>query len=119
MLKLMLCVAPKGSSCSRERTRMEAGVGGGRVEGREGGGREAYSLVACLSHLTIGYTSFSARSTVPTPSRDTSSIWALNSFVRISIHKSLILTSSPSFFAICGHHLPSPAFGRLIRFCAC
>ena len=31
-----------------------------------GGG---YSLVACLSHLTIGHASLSRRSTVPTPNR--------------------------------------------------
>ena len=37
----------------------------------------AYSLVACLSHLTIDHASLSRRSTVPTPNRSTSNIWAL------------------------------------------
>ena len=39
--------------------------------------RGAYSFVACLSHLTIDHASLSRRSTVPTPSRDTSNIWEL------------------------------------------
>ena len=41
-----------------------------------GGGR-AYLFVACLSRLTIDHASLSRRSTVPTPNRDTSNIWAL------------------------------------------
>ena len=43
---------------------------------REGGGEGAYSFVACLRHLTIDRASLSRRSTVPTPIRDTSNIWA-------------------------------------------
>ena len=51
---------------------------GGREGGREGGGGgRAYSFVACLNHLTIDHASLSRRSTVPTPDRDTSNIWAL------------------------------------------
>ena len=38
---------------------------------------EAYSLVACLSLLTIDHTSVSRPGTVPTPIGDTSNIWAL------------------------------------------
>ena len=41
---------------------------------KEGG---AYSFAACLSNLTIDHASLSSRSTVPTPNRDTSNIWAL------------------------------------------
>ena len=41
------------------------------------GGRGAYSSVACLSHLALDHASLSRRSTVPTPNRDTSNIWAL------------------------------------------
>ena len=41
----------------------------------EGGG--GYSFVACLSHSTIDHASLSRRSTVTTPNRDTSNIWAL------------------------------------------
>ena len=40
-------------------------------EGRVGGG---YSLVACLSNLTIDLSSFSRRRNVPTPNGDTSNI---------------------------------------------
>ena len=47
----------------------------GQTGGGEGGG--AYSFVACLGHLTIDHASLSRRSTVPTPNRDTSNIWAL------------------------------------------
>ena len=42
-----------------------------------GRGGEAYSFVACLSHLTIDHASLSRRSTVPTHNRDTSNFWAL------------------------------------------
>ena len=47
------------------------GTGGG------GGTGGAYSFVACLSRLTIDHASLSRRSTVPTPNRDTTSVWAL------------------------------------------
>ena len=40
----------------------------------EGG---AYSFAACLSHLTIDHASLLRRSTVATPKRDTSNVWAL------------------------------------------
>ena len=40
--------------------------------------REGGSFVACLGHLIIGHASLSRRSTVPTPIRDTSNTWALN-----------------------------------------
>ena len=49
------------------------GVGGGKgvsrllQRGRRGGGRGAYSFVACLSHLTVGHACLSRWSTVPTP----------------------------------------------------
>ena len=43
----------------------------------------AYSFAACLSHLTVDHASLSGRSTVPTPSGDISSIWALITFFRI------------------------------------
>ena len=36
--------------------------------------------VLALSHLTIDHASLSTRSTVPTPSRDTTNIWALITF---------------------------------------
>ena len=42
-----------------------------------GGGGMGYSFVACLSHLTVDHASLSRQSTVPTPNRDTSNIWAL------------------------------------------
>ena len=44
-------------------------------QGGRGGG--AYAFVAGLSHLAIDHVSFSRRSIVPTPNRDTSNIWAL------------------------------------------
>ena len=40
------------------------------------GGGGTY-FVGCLSHLTIDHASLSRHSTVPTPKRDTSNIWAL------------------------------------------
>ena len=39
------------------------------------------SFVARLSHLSIDHASLSRRSTVPTPNRDTSNIWALITIV--------------------------------------
>ena len=48
-----------------------------RDEVRTRGGGAGLSFVAFLSHLTIDHASFSRRSTVPTPSRDTSNVWAL------------------------------------------
>ena len=43
--------------------------------GGEGGGRT--HLLLASSYLTIDHASLSRRSTVPTPNRDTSNIWAL------------------------------------------
>ena len=45
------------------------------------GGGGAYSFVACLSSLTMDHAFLSARSTVHTPNRDTSNIWALSTFL--------------------------------------
>ena len=42
-----------------------------------GGGGGGVLVVACLSHLTIDHESLLRRSTVPTPNRDNSNIWAL------------------------------------------
>ena len=62
------------------------------------------SFVACLGHLIIGHASLSGRSIVPTPIKDTSTVWALNTFSpRNSFKKMFILSSS--CFAVCGHHL--------------
>ena len=44
--------------------------------GRSGGGWRTHLLV-CLCHLAIDHASLSRRSTVPTPNRDNSNIWAL------------------------------------------
>ena len=54
-------------------------VGAVGVEDGSGGtlGGGGYSFVACLDHLTFDHASLSRRSTVPTPNRDTSNIWAL------------------------------------------
>ena len=49
---------------------------------REAG--EAYSFVACLSHVTIDHASLSRQSTVPTPNRDTSRIRACITFFYIT-----------------------------------
>ena len=53
----------------------ELGMLGVRVRVMGAGG--GYSFVACLGHLTIDHASLSRGSTVPTPNRDTSNIWAL------------------------------------------
>ena len=45
------------------------------------GGVAGYSFVACLSYLTIHRASLSRRSTVPTPNRNISNIWALDTFL--------------------------------------
>ena len=52
-------------------------------------------MVACLSHSTNGHRSLSRQSTVPTPYRDNSNIWA---------H----VLQSPPCFAFYGHHLLFP-----------
>ena len=41
-----------------------------------------YLFVACLSYLNIDQASLSRWSTVPTPNRDTSNIWALSRFLQ-------------------------------------
>ena len=48
-----------------------------REAGEGGGGGGGYSFVACLNHLAIDHASLPRRSTVPTPNRYTSNIWAL------------------------------------------
>ena len=45
------------------------------------GGGGAYSFIACLSHSTIDHESLSRRSTVLTPTRDTSNIGALITYI--------------------------------------
>ena len=61
------------------------------------GGGGAYSFVACLSHLTIDDASLLRRSTVPTPNRDTSNIWALITLFPCIAHK-LFAYSIPVLF---------------------
>ena len=61
----------------------------------------AYSIVACISHLTIDQASLSRRGTVPTPNRDTSSISAGITFFPIFSTSKILLTLSPSCFAFC------------------
>ena len=36
-----------------------------------------YSFVACFSHFTIDHASLSIGTTVPTPNKETSNVWAL------------------------------------------
>ena len=80
-----------------------------RVErGGEGGGG-AYSFVACLSNLTIDHASLSRRSTVPTPNRDTSNIWALITRLPYTTSKNCLLILSPSCFTVCDHLSPGIA----------
>ena len=74
------------------------------VVGRRGGG-EAYSFVACLSHLTIDHASLPRRSTVPTPNRHLQQLGA--HYASSTYHiEMVLLILSPSCFAVCGHHLP-------------
>ena len=49
----------------------------GVVRFGQGPGRGGYLFYACLSHVTIDHASLSRLSTVPTPNRGTSNIWAL------------------------------------------
>ena len=58
-----------------------------------------------VSRLTIDHASLSRRSTVPTPNRDTSNIWALITLLPYTQHRNCLLILSPSCFAVCGHHL--------------
>ena len=58
-----------------EREGIKGWVGG---YGRGGGG---VLIIGWLSHLTIDYASLSRRSTVPTPNRDTSNNWVLNTLL--------------------------------------
>ena len=53
------------------------GRGRSRVFCWGGEGGRAYSFVACLSFLTVDHSSPSRRGTVPTPTKGTSSSWAL------------------------------------------
>ena len=48
---------------------------------REAQGGGGYSFVACLSYLTIYHAPLSKRSTVPTPKRHTSNVWAHITFL--------------------------------------
>ena len=52
-----------------------------------------YSLVTCFSHLTTDHASLSRRSTVPTPNRDTSNVWALVTFFSIYYTKTVCLSA--------------------------
>ena len=72
------------------------------MRGRGGAG---YSFVACPSHLTIDHASLSRRSTLPSPNRDTSNIWALITLIPHILHRNCVLILSPSRFAVCGHHI--------------
>ena len=63
-----------------------------------------YSLVACLSHLTIDHASLSIPSTVPTPNRHLQHLGA-HYFLIHMLHRNVLLILSPSCFAVCGHHL--------------
>ena len=67
-----------------------------------GGGR--YLFVACLRHLTNDHASFSRRSTIPTPTRDTSYIRRSLLFFHI-LHRKFLLILLYYCFAVCGHHL--------------
>ena len=86
-----------------------AGCGSARPHG--GGSR---CFVACLSHVTIAHASLRRRSTVPNPSKGTSNVWVLISFLQ-TLHTgyffSLSLTPSlfvSRFFAALSF---SPTFG--------
>ena len=71
---------------------------------RRGGG--AHSFVACLSHLAIDHASLSRRSTVPTPTpRETPPTFGRSLRFFHILHRNLLLTVSPSCFAVCSHHL--------------
>ena len=56
---------------------------------------EAYSLVAYLGHWAIDQAFLSGRSTVPTPNRDTSNIWALITFSAYVTCKRFACVSCP------------------------
>ena len=63
----------------------------GRAGGEERGG---VLVCCCLGHLTVDHASLSRWSTVPTPNRDTSNIWALLLFSIYSIKISCLSYSS-------------------------
>ena len=74
-----------------------------------------YHLLLALSRWTIDHASLSRRSTVPTPNRDLSNVWALSTFIPfIKFWFSLIL--SPSSWAVRGHHI-FPGIAVLSRLC--
>ena len=70
-------------------------------------GRGAYSVVACLSDLTIDHAYLSRRSTVPTPNSLIETPPTLGRSLRFChiFHWNCLLILSPSCFAVCGHHL--------------
>ena len=74
-----------------------------------------YSLVACLSHLTIDHASLSIPSTVPTPNRHLQHLGA-HYFLIHMLHRNVLLILSPSCFAVCGHHL-SPRIKHAVPPC--
>ena len=52
-------------------------------------------MVACLSHLTVDNASLSRQSTVPTPNRDTSNVWALNTLFPCMYYTKTVCLSYP------------------------
>ena len=61
-------------------------------------GVRAYSFVACFTLLIIGHASLSRQSTVHTPNRDTSNIWALITFFSCYYTKTFCLSLPVSPF---------------------
>ena len=83
---------------------MRAGCGHDKVvvEGWVGGW--GYSLVACLSHLTIDHASLSRRSTVRRLLVETPPTFGRSARVIHMLHENVLLNLSPSCFAVCSHH---------------
>ena len=108
-----LCILKRkgsGGSNLRRRVRiLQDGldiVGGVDIDKRGVGGE--YSLVACLSNLTIDQASLSRQSTVPTPEsliKTPSTFGRSLRFFHI-FHINCLRILSSSCFAVCGHHLP-------------
>ena len=65
--------------CGDEKERKTEAIDCGDYGLQDGGGG-VYSFVACVRHWIIDHASLSRRSTVPTPNRETSNIWAIISF---------------------------------------
>ena len=89
-----------------------------RFSPRRWAGGGAYSFVACLvSHLTIDHASLSRRSTVPTPNRDTSNVWALSTFIPYVPLLCFCLPFSSSFGLVARvRSLPLAVFSLLLVF---